>query len=62
MVMIRLMVRTREGVWQDEVDSWTSLAAVAELSAVSESFAELAEAVRTGLDVVHSSQPEEARV
>jgi len=46
MLMYRLTVRTLEGVWQDEVDSWTSLVVLAALSAEPESFAELAEAVR----------------
>src|ERR1700730_2260797 len=46
MVMVRLAVRTREGVWQEEVDSWTSLVVLAALSAEPESFAELAEVLR----------------
>jgi hypothetical protein len=46
METVRLTVRTRQGVWQDEVDSWTSLVILAALSAEPESFAELAEAVR----------------
>src|SRR5438128_5834949 len=46
MVMYRLRVRTFEGVWEDEVDSYTSLVVLAALSAEPESFAELAQAVR----------------
>ncbi len=46
MVMYRLRVRTFEGVWEEEVDSWTSLVVLAALSAEPESFAELAQAVR----------------
>jgi hypothetical protein len=42
----RLVVRTPEGVWEEEVDSWTSLVVLAALSAEPESFAELAHAVR----------------
>jgi hypothetical protein len=45
MVMVRLTVRTPEGVWQDDVDSWTGLAVLAALSAEPESFAELVEAL-----------------
>src|SRR5262249_6714597 len=41
-----LTVRTSEGVWQGEVDSWTSLVVLAALSAEPETFGELAEAVR----------------
>lgn len=46
MTMCRLTVRTPEGVWQDEVDSWTGLVVLAALSAEPESVSELAEAVR----------------
>jgi hypothetical protein len=46
MTMCRLTVRMREGVWRDEVDSWTSLFVLAALSAETETFDELASAVR----------------
>jgi len=46
MTMCRLTVRTPEGVWQGEVDDWSSLVVLAALSAEPESFDELAEAVR----------------
>jgi hypothetical protein len=46
MTTYRLTVRTAEGVWQGEVDSWSSLVVLAALSAEPESFDELAEAVR----------------
>src|SRR5262245_27661853 len=42
----RFAVRTREGVWQGDVDDWTGLVILAALSAGPESFAELADAVR----------------
>ena len=46
MGMCRLTVRARDGVWDDEVDCWTSLVVLAALSAEPETFTELAEAVR----------------
>jgi hypothetical protein len=46
MMTYQLIVRTPEGVWEDQVDSWTSLVVLAALSAEPESLAELAEAVR----------------
>lgn len=46
MTMCRLVVRTLEGEWQGEVDSWTSLVVLAALSAEPESFGEFVEAVR----------------
>ena len=41
-----LTVCTWKGVWQEDVDPWTSLVVLAALSAEPESFTELAEAVR----------------
>jgi hypothetical protein len=46
MLTCRLTVRSQEGVWEDDVDSWTGLGVLAALSAEPESLAELAEAVR----------------
>src|SRR5262245_37190737 len=42
----RMIVRTPEGVWQGEVDSWTSLVVLAGLTAEPETFEEFAEALR----------------
>jgi hypothetical protein len=42
----RLTVRTADGMWKEEVDSWTSVVVLAALSAEPESITELAEAVR----------------
>ena len=46
MTTCRLTVRTPEGVWQGEVDSWTGWVVLAALSAEPESLAELAAALR----------------
>jgi hypothetical protein len=46
METFRLTVRSSGGVWEKEVDSWTSLVVLAALSAEPESITELAEAVR----------------
>ena len=45
MTPCRLTVRAPEGVWQEDVDFWTSLVVMAALSAEPESFAELTEAM-----------------
>jgi hypothetical protein len=46
METFQLTVRTLDGTWEEDVDSWTSLVVIASLSAEPESITEMAEAMR----------------